>query len=216
MHAKQHDSLPVPCMCWWQQFLSHQRLPLCQEGDRNSPQRGDAQSCWHCHSSSPGCSHLRRGDCFWSNWTLKPDPCSWPCSKPVPPSRGVASHAWLAHPWSGETQSGRWALHQRWSSLGERGTDQTGITDLQNRVEENTNFFTFSAWWYRHALNHTNVSTHALTCTEMQLLQHTNLALQRMRGVCQSRRALRGWLPELKQSVAEREPCTPANIAYFM
>lgn len=140
MHAKQHDSLPVPCMCWWQQFLAHQRLPLCQEGDRNSPQRDDAQSCWHCHSSSPGCSHLRRGDCFWSNWTLKPDPCSWPCSKPVPPSRGVASHAWLAHPWSGETQSGRWALHQRWSSLGERGTDQTGITDLQNRVEENTNF----------------------------------------------------------------------------
>lgn len=56
-------------------------------------------------------------------------------------------------------------------------------------------------------------------CTEMQFLWKlhcTDLVLQRRREVCQTRRAVRGRLPEWKQSVAEKEPGTPATIAYFM
>lgn len=134
----QYDFLPVLYRCWWQQFPAHLKLPLCQGDGKNYPQSDDAQSSLHCRSSSPGCSHLKAGDCLQSDWTVKSDPCSWLCSKPVPLMPGVAGHAWLAHPWSGETRSGRWTLHWLWFSLGGRWTalTQTGENHLWNKTQQ--------------------------------------------------------------------------------
>lgn len=166
------------------------------------------------------------------------DPCSWPCSKPVPLERGVAGHAWLSHPWSGETESGRRTLHQRWSSPGGQWTDLTVTErrDLQESIGhmqyKRMRSITVVIQWVHTDIDmqthskqaiQTSPVIHAIhsdlhrnACKPILEPHHTDLALQRGRGVCQSRRALRGRLPRWKQSaVAEKEPGTPANIAYF-
>lgn len=125
--------LPALDKCWPQRSLAHPSFPLCRGDGRNSLQRVGARSGWCRRFSSRGCSHLKPGDGFLSDWTLKSDPCSWPCSKPVPPNQRVADHAWNAHPWSGETQSGRWSFHQLWFSRGGQWTALTlAGTDLQD------------------------------------------------------------------------------------
>lgn len=150
------DSLPVLYRCWLQQFPAHLRLPLCRGGGKNYLQSGDAQSSWHCRSSSQGCSHLKAGDCLQSDWTVKSDPCSWLCSKPVPLMRGVAGHAWLAHPRSGETRSGRWTVHCLWFSLGGRWTDLTltGENYLWNKAQQTTKGGRWGLyWWHKYLLS---------------------------------------------------------------
>lgn len=69
--------------------------------------------------------------------------------------RGVAGHAWLAHPWSGETQSGRWTLHWLWFSLGGRWTDLTltGGNYLWNKTQQTNGRRWRLYWWHKCLLS---------------------------------------------------------------